>query len=102
MASLAQLLSSVHEDIEKSLTIVRKSVEHPTTKGDASESVWLRTLQTYLPKRYQAAKAHVVDSKGEFSKQIDVVIFDRQYSPLIFTHESATRSFSRGLVPAVS
>jgi len=26
----------------------------------------------------------VVDSKGELSEQIDVVMFDRQYSPLIF------------------
>lgn len=53
-------------------------------------------LETYPPKRYQAAKAHVVDSKGRFSQQIDVVIFDRQYSPFIFTYENAT------IVPAES
>ncbi|MBB4818690.1 hypothetical protein HNP29_002067 [Pseudomonas alcaligenes] len=41
-------------------------------------------LDTYLPKRYQAAKAFVVDSLGNFSEQIDVVVFDRQYSPFIF------------------
>lgn len=51
-------------------------------KGDASESVWRELLQAYLPKRYQAETAHVVDSKGAFSDQIDVVVFDRQYSPL--------------------
>ena len=43
-------------------------------------------LDKYLPKRYQAAKAHVVDSLGNFSQQIDVVVFDRQYSPFIFTY----------------
>jgi len=32
----------------------------------------------------QVAKAHVVDSEGNFSDQIDVAIFDRQYSPFIF------------------
>jgi hypothetical protein len=37
-------------------------------------------LQTYLPRRYEAASAHVVDSLGNFSDQIDVVLFDRQYS----------------------
>jgi len=42
-------------------------------------------LNAYLPRRYSAEKAHVVDSKGKFSQQIDVVIFDRQYSPFIFT-----------------
>jgi hypothetical protein len=60
---------------------------HPVSKGDASEVVWLEMLQTYLPRRYQAAKAHVVDSEGAFSDQIDVVIFDRQYSPFVFSHE---------------
>lgn len=94
--SLSQLLSSLHEDIEQRLTIARKSFAHPGTKGDASESVWLDMLNTYLPKRYQAAKAHVVDSLGNFSQQIDVVIFDRQYSPFIFTYESET------IIPAES
>lgn len=31
--------------------------------------------------------AHVVDSNGAFSQQIDVVVFDRQYSPFIFHYE---------------
>lgn len=86
--SLSQLLSSLHEDIQQRLAIVRKSINHPGTKGDASENVWISMLETYLPKRYQAAKAHVVDSLGNFSQQIDVVIFDRQYSPFIFTYEN--------------
>lgn len=86
--SLSQLLSSLHEDIQQRLSVVRKSFGHPGTKGDASENVWISLLNTYLPKRYQAAKAHVVDSLGEFSQQIDVVIFDRQYSPFIFTYEN--------------
>lgn len=94
--SLSQLLSSLHEDIQQRLAIVRKSLNHPGTKGDASENVWINMLETYLPKRYQAAKAHVVDSLGNFSQQIDVVIFDRQYSPFIFTYENET------IIPAES
>lgn len=94
--SLSQLLSSLHEDIQQRLAIVRKSFNHPGTKGDASENVWISMLETYLPKRYQAAKAHVVDSLGNFSQQIDVVIFDRQYSPFIFTYEDQT------IIPAES
>ena len=65
--SLAQLLSGLHDDIQQRLERVRKSFGHPGTKGDASESVWLGLLNSYLPQRYQAAKAHVVDSRGAFS-----------------------------------
>jgi hypothetical protein len=85
--SLSQLLAGLHDDIEQRLAIARKSFNHSGTKGNASEHVWLELLQNYLPQRYQAATAHVVDSLGKFSDQIDVVIFDRQYSPFIFKFE---------------
>lgn len=85
--SLSQLLAGLHDDIEQRLAIARKSFNHPGTKGNASENVWLKLLQTYLPRRYQAETAHVVDSNGTFSDQIDVVVFDRQYSPFIFHYE---------------
>lgn len=85
--SLEQLLSSLHSDIEHRLKIVRQGFAHPGTMGDGSEHVWLELLQKYLPQRYQAEKAHVVDSNGKFSEQIDVVVFDRQYSPFIFHYE---------------
>jgi hypothetical protein len=94
--SLSQLLSGLHDDIQQKLAISRKSFAHPGTKGDASEFVWLEMLQAYLPQRYQAATAHVVDSNGNFSDQIDVVVFDRQYSPFIFKYQGQT------IVPAES
>ncbi|MFT3809965.1 MAG: hypothetical protein QM698_08605 [Micropepsaceae bacterium] len=94
--SLQKLLFGLHDDIQQKLEISRRTFGHPVTKGDASEQVWLEMLQTYLPQRYQAAKAHVVDSKGEFSQQIDVVIFDRQYSPFIFRYNEQT------IIPAES
>jgi hypothetical protein len=85
--SLPRLLEKLHDDIERRLATVREAFEHSGTKGDASEHVWLEFLKMYLPERYRAEKAHVVDSKGEFSQQIDVVVFDRHYSPLIFNYE---------------
>lgn len=86
--SLDVLLSSLHDDIHQRLTTARKSFSHPGTKGDASESIWLDLLQKYLPERYRCEKAHVCDSHGNFSDQIDVVVFDRQYSPFIFNYQN--------------
>lgn len=86
--SLPKLLENLHTDIENRLSIVRESYAHPGTKGDGSENVWLDLFNTYLPERYRAATAHVVDSKGVFSEQMDVVIFDRQYSPFVFHYEN--------------
>lgn len=94
--SLEVLLSSLHDDIQQRLATVRGAFGHPVTKGNATESVWIELLDKYLPKRYQAATAHVVDSLGNFSQQIDVVVFDRQYSPFIFNYEGQT------IIPAES
>ena len=94
--SLEKLLTSLHDDIQQRLETARKSLAHPGAKGDASENVWRDLFNSYLPKRYQAAKAHVVDSGGAFSDQIDVVIYDRQYSPFIFRYEEQT------IIPAES
>jgi hypothetical protein len=55
-----------------------------------------RISARYLPQRYQAASAQIVDSHGNFSDQIDVVVFDRQYSPFIFKYQGQT------IVPAES
>jgi hypothetical protein len=85
--SLSTILDSLHKEIEHKLKLVRESFNHPGTKGDASEAVWLELLDKYLPSRYQAKKGHVVDSKGNFSQQMDVIIFDRQYSPFIFNYQ---------------
>ena len=87
--NLKALLHDLHDDIEDRLARSRKLMGHPDAKGDASEDVWLELFRKYLPKRYQVEKAFVVDSDGEFSDQMDVVIFDRQYTPFIFLFEGS-------------
>ena len=94
--SLEGILANLHADIHRRLEAVRQSLGHPGAKGDASENVWLEILNTYLPKRYRAARAHVVDSRGAFSDQIDVVVYDHQYSPLIFLYAG------QAIIPAES
>lgn len=57
---------------------------HAGTKGDDTELNWLGMLSGLLPRRYGVAKAFVVDSRGARSEQIDIVIHDRHFSPLLF------------------
>ena len=91
-AILANLHTRIHDDLERA----RQSFGDPGTMGDASEAIWLEILNKHLPRRYRADKAHVVDSRGEFSDQIDVVVYDRQYSPRIFSYAKQT------IIPAES
>lgn len=98
--SITSLLAGLHDEIEGRLAIARKTMAHPVAKGDASEEVWLELFRTYLPQRYQAAKAFVVDSTGAFSEQIDVLVFDRQYTPFIFKYNGQTIVPAEGVYAA--
>jgi hypothetical protein len=48
--SLSQLLAVQHDDIQRRLAMIRTSIGHSGSKGEASEKVWLSLLQDYLPK----------------------------------------------------
>lgn len=82
--SLAELLRDISSEVEARLAAARALIAHEGEKGGASEEVWRALLRKHLPLRYQVGTGFVVDSDGRFSQQIDIIIFDRQYSPLVF------------------
>ena len=67
---------------------VGEAFEHPSACGAASEQRWIDLFNRYLPQRYRASPAFVVDADGRRSRQIDIAIYDNLYSPLIFPHDS--------------
>ena len=81
---LTDILDGLQARLEGSLRGNRVAVTHPGARGEAAEEDWIRVLKDHLPHRYQADRAFVIDSQGACSDQIDVVVYDRQYSPLLF------------------
>lgn len=63
----------------------REITAHPTTLGTGAERQWQETLREFLPRRYDINPAFVVDSHGNESDQIDLVIHDRHFSPTFWT-----------------
>jgi hypothetical protein len=84
---LGRLFLSLQDQLAAKFATSRDFVLHKATKGTAAELNWLALLNAYLPQRYTADSAFIVDHRGQLSEQIDVVIYDRQYSPLIFRQE---------------
>jgi hypothetical protein len=85
--SLEILLAGLHGEIEMRLQRSRAAIGHAVAKGDATERIWIELLTNYLPQRYQIARAFVIDSRDATSQQLDIVIYDRQYTPLIFNQD---------------
>jgi len=87
MFMLKKIYSSMQKEMLAKLLTSRESIQHSAEKGAASEADWIEWFNVYFPKRYQAKKAFVVDSNDKISDQLDIVIYDAQYSHLIFKHQ---------------
>lgn len=81
---LTEILDGLQARLEGELRGNRAAVTHPGARGEASEEDWLRVLNDHLPRRYHADRAFVIDSRGDCSDQIDIIIYDRQYSPFLY------------------
>ncbi|GAA3728071.1 hypothetical protein GCM10022378_16120 [Salinicoccus jeotgali] len=98
MTSIKALL----DNKQKALTAKLESViSHPTSKGDNSESAWINFFRSFLPSKYSIDKGFIFDSTGKISEQIDIIIYDALYAPLIFETETGEKYITAESVYAV-
>lgn len=87
--NLRDLFFALQGELTAGLETSRRAIRHPGALGSATEEGWRTMLGNHLPWRYCVSKAFVIDSSGTLSDEIDLVIHDRQYSPLLFKHQGA-------------
>lgn len=85
---LREAFERVHARLAFDLEDAAKTVTHDGKRGEVTESDWLRVIRSYLPKRYAVDSGIVIDSTGKTSDQIDIVIYDIHYTPVLLTRES--------------
>ena len=61
-----------------------KAFWHSSASGAASERHWIELFNRYLPQRFRASSAFVIDADGHRGGQIDIAIYDQFYSPRLF------------------
>jgi len=86
---IREIFLGLQKQMSSKLSLNKKILTHPVAKGDASELEWVDMLNSYLPRRYQVDKAFVIDHEGSVSDQIDIVIFDRHFSPFLLRQNGA-------------
>lgn len=94
--NLKEIYAGMQQEMLGKLQVGAMSFVHPGTMGDNSEANWIDWFKNYLPKRYKVAKGIIIDSAGNQSHQIDLVIYDAQYSYLVFNQGDSK------LIPAES
>lgn len=87
-----EFLLSSFKDVQHVLTahldLSARSISHDGVMGAVNEQHWIQLLRQYLPNRYACDTGIVIDSRGQMSEQIDIVIYDPQYTPTLLTQQS--------------
>ena len=87
-AWLRAAFMDVQAELELKLRRASQSIAHAGTKGAVNEDHWIDIFRAYLPKRYEVATGFVIDSLGGRSDQIDIVIFDRHFTPTLLDQQN--------------
>ena len=90
MNKLQEMLLTKQE-ILRNILEESKKIKHPVGNGDNSEGGWKGFLNNILPKKYGVDNGYVIDSEGNISEQIDVIIYDNLYSPYIMSSGSGVK-----------
>lgn len=83
------MLSTAQQKMSASIEQIRQCIKHPGETGDLVEQVFRNQLQDLMPKKVGVANGFVMDSKGNISKQMDIILYDRLNTPRIFASEGA-------------
>jgi hypothetical protein len=83
--NIGELFNGLQNQMIAQLNTNREFILHPGSKGDSLENVWIEWLRKYMPNRYCVDKAIIIDCNGNLSHQIDLVIYDQQYTPFVFS-----------------
>jgi hypothetical protein len=80
---LRSAFAAEQEVLSVQLKLSSESITHDGVMGDVNEKHFIEVLRKYLPNRYAVDSAIVIDSNGATSDQIDIVIYDPQYTPTL-------------------
>lgn len=86
-AWMREAFIGVQEELALKMKLASQSISHAGTKGAVNEDHWIDVFRAYLPNRYQVDTGFVIDSVGGRSDQIDLVIFDRHFTPTLLDQQ---------------
>lgn len=86
MKKIIENYRTLEESIVNELNFVEK---HPVTIGSFRERIWKELFEQIIPQKFAVEQSvFIIDSSGKVSSEVDLVIFDEQYTPYIFQYRN--------------
>ena len=83
MSILEQYWSGVLRRLQTEVDTFNRLIAHSATMGSENEVSLARVLERLLPGRYGVGSGLLVDRYGGFSKQMDIIVYDRADEPAL-------------------
>jgi hypothetical protein len=89
--------TNVFDQIKENYVELEKSIvshlqiasQHHVTTGVSREEVWKSLFEQIVPKKFSIERSvFILDSERKVSKEVDLAIFDEQYTPYIFNYRN--------------
>jgi hypothetical protein len=85
--NLTELFVQISHQMKAELKSARSAASHAGIKGTAFENIVKNFLSRHVPERLGICTGQLVDSTGNMSKQLDIIIYDKAYTPVLFKSE---------------
>lgn len=79
---IAAIVRAMHDEVVQQLALTKR-IAHPGESGRAREAIVRRFLRRFVPRGLGIDTGFVIDSRGEISRQIDIVIYRDNYHPIL-------------------
>lgn len=80
-----------YKEVESSIVrqLRLKVNNHHLTAGHNREKIWLDLFRQIIPLKFAIRQGvFLIDSKGHVSKEVDIAVFDEQFTPYIFNFKN--------------
>ncbi len=82
---LAAVMAATRQTLQAEFAELKAAFTHNTPKGAGGEALVAQFLQRRLPEQIRCTAGQVIDSTGAISRQVDVVLYDRARTPMLFS-----------------
>lgn len=80
---IMDLFEATSKKMQIDFQSVTSRISHQGEKGTARENVLMQYLRPYIPEKYSFSKGIIIDSHDIQSRQVDIIIHDRNLTPYL-------------------
>lgn len=86
---LTTYYNGIAQRLQLEIDHLNKLITHKGERGLANEKSLSNLLVKFLPKRYSIGTGIIIDKHGNSSKQVDIIIYDSDFHPELFSQGAA-------------